>query len=459
MKRTPPHGAGTKTLTHNLDSTNQYSEKIKELTALCAELKKELESVKTENAKLIRESIRKHEYHTDDEDLEYETNNKRQSKKRRAEASPEPEKNNNNNTNTNTTNKHYTKQPSFLPKQNNVIPPIIIKSENTLQLINEIKQKINPKNKISFKLLNHNNIKVIVTTKDDKNAIIDHLKIKNRNKILLPYHTFSNNDEKNTLYVLKYFYYETPENLQNLMKENNIPSLKVRFLKDNINGPLYIVHFPHDNITLHQLNKEFSNLNEVSVKWEHFKNLKTKITQCFNCREYGHGASNCGKKYKCVRCTEDHSPTECKYQNMSDFKAQCVNCGLNHKANSKECKAFIEYTNKIKKKSNSTINKSSVPNKFISTPAPWFNPHPADFPNLTNTQDHLLKPSIPDGEKQNSTTGSSDNINKLTLAMHDFSNITNIKETTKLFTELTSKLKATNCQKTRLAILVEYTMP
>jgi hypothetical protein len=57
------------------------------------------------------------------------------------------------------------------------------------------------------------------------------------------------------------------------------------------------------------------------------------ITQCFNCFEYGHRASNCKRKKKCGKCTsEDHSTSEC-----SSVEPHCCGCKGSHTAWAQHC--------------------------------------------------------------------------------------------------------------------------
>jgi hypothetical protein len=49
--------------------------------------------------------------------------------------------------------------------------------------------------------------------------------------------------------------------------------------------------------------------------------------------------------------------------------------------------------------------------------------------------------------------------NNLSDLKNEFCSIPNINETIKLYKELIFKLKSTTCQKTRMGILIEYTVP
>jgi hypothetical protein len=47
------------------------------------------------------------------------------------------------------------------------------------------------------------------------------------------------------------------------------------------------------------------------VRWEKFK-AKRPIPQCFNCQQFGHSSTYCGRPSKCVKCNKSHSTQDCK---------------------------------------------------------------------------------------------------------------------------------------------------
>lgn len=52
------------------------------------------------------------------------------------------------------------------------------------------------------------------------------------------------------------------------------------------------------------------------------------VIRCYQCQRFGHNASQCNSKKRCVRCGENHSFDECKRKE----ERKCVNCGENHSA-------------------------------------------------------------------------------------------------------------------------------
>lgn len=57
--------------------------------------------------------------------------------------------------------------------------------------------------------------------------------------------------------------------------------------------------------------------------------------RCFKCQRFGHVASGCRGKEKCLTCGGEHNVRTCETENQ-----KCSNCGGSHKANSKECPVY-----------------------------------------------------------------------------------------------------------------------
>lgn len=79
------------------------------------------------------------------------------------------------------------------------------------------------------------------------------------------------------------------------------------------------------------------------VKWEYLqKNRSNKVNQCHNCQYFGHHKSECGRKHRCVKCDEEHSPRKCtKVKEIDD--PVCCNCKGKHPANYQGCPKIKEY--------------------------------------------------------------------------------------------------------------------
>jgi hypothetical protein len=79
-------------------------------------------------------------------------------------------------------------------------------------------------------------------------------------------------------------------------------------------------------------------------------------TQCFNCNQWGHTQSACGKKTRCARCAGEHDTRKCDTGRVS-----CCNCGkTDHKAWQKgKCRAYGAYHAEIQAKRMALIRETT----------------------------------------------------------------------------------------------------
>lgn len=241
-----------------------------------------------------------------------------------------------------------------------------------------------------LKMMNQGKTQVLCETNDDKTKLIDKLR-----DLKFSYFTFTESHQKSMLYVLKGHYHVTCEELKAEMEEANVPATKVSFLWNNKERPIYIVHFVRGTTNLHALNTMAKAIGNVIVKWQRFEPTRKRLTQCHNCQQYGHSATNCGHKYRCVKCLNDHLPGQCQRKSKDDEGTpKCVNCQGDHAASSRQCHSYISYSEMIQKQRTSR----QAPSKhFVSNrqqqghPAQQASPaaavaflNRAHFPNLPN---------------------------------------------------------------------------
>jgi PAX-interacting protein 1 len=67
---------------------------------------------------------------------------------------------------------------------------------------------------------------------------------------------------------------------------------------------------------------------------------KQAVTQCYRCQKFGHSSKYCHMPQKCVRCSGTHLSLECERQTN---KVRCSNCGGEHVASYRQCKARQDY--------------------------------------------------------------------------------------------------------------------
>ena len=114
-----------------------------------------------------------------------------------------------------------------------------------------------------------------------------------------------------------------------------------RFIKNGTLLPVVLLQFNDEN----QFSKAID--NGVTIDLMHFQ-LQEYIprrlpTRCFRCQQFGHIASFCKNKPKCVNCGGDHDSTQCN----DGANLQRINCHQDHRASDKKCPKFRDLYNKL----------------------------------------------------------------------------------------------------------------
>lgn len=121
---------------------------------------------------------------------------------------------------------------------------------------------------------------------------------------------------------------------------------------------MFIVNFEQGS-KLKEISKTIKDVCQQSVSWHQF--IKKDIgTQCRKCQRFGHAATNCGLEYRCVKCTDRHSPGDCPLEN--EEPAKCVNCNGAHPASFKKCPIYTKYAENLKKPQKKILNINSNAN-------------------------------------------------------------------------------------------------
>jgi hypothetical protein len=246
---------------------------------------------------------------------------------------------------------------------NKKLKPIIVDAtyKSMLNLIETSNHLFSKKPSMAIK--GANKVQVFCHSLDDKNAFITNLKAKS-----YVFHSFAEQNEKKKVFVLKGYFYEN--DLTNMCKEfqeAGIKCSKVSFISKNEDYPIYLVHFDDPKTTVIALNQQHREINGLLIKWKPKIKSSTRPTQCYNCQLYGHAASNCHRPYRCVKCTEQHEPGQCK-RTTREGHAACVNCKGQHPANSVECPQYKKYTEIItKRRTTQTISQNSLRPTFAQT--------------------------------------------------------------------------------------------
>lgn len=382
------------------------------------------------------------------------------------------------------TDAHVTNNPSSPTQKAEIqthekpVKPIFV--ESNFQVISNYISAMQFLSKPMIKI-NAKHVQVICRTNEDKMKIIQMLKEK-----VLKYWTFTEPEDKSTIFVLRGYFKTDPANLLASLVDEGIDVKAVTFLKDNDDFPEYLIHFEKNKIQLNTLMHVHKSIGCIIVRWSTLDKARKRPTQCHRCQSWGHSARNCGKDFRCVKCTEQHAPGKDNCNRKSrDGTAKCVNCNGDHPANSRQCPAYLKYQEKISKKN------STEPKQFVASPAPWRNnnqtQYQQNFPPLagaSKVQQRLvwaqeceseenfeMDSNCNNDEKEsvsftNSTSSKSfpksrrNSVNNsFTKTQSAFMAIPDIETTLSLFSELTNKLSECHDHGERLRIMIQYTAP
>lgn len=207
-------------------------------------------------------------------------------------------------------------------------------------------------NVIHFRSVN-DGISIITYSKTDYDTVIFKFK-----QLEFEFYTFTPMDLRTKKLVIKGIspIYEISDiledlNLQTDGKNINVLSISnlTRHLKNKENNTLhrtpsnkFLVYFSSDS-DINYITNNIIHVCDHKISWEPYIK-KFFATQCRRCQRYGHAASNCNQRFRCVKCTSIHAPGECK--KLFEDKPRCINCNGEHSANYKKCITFINYTEK-----------------------------------------------------------------------------------------------------------------
>lgn len=251
-------------------------------------------------------------------------------------------------------------------------PPIIMTDVNVRQLICDLKEK-----SLSF------NYKLVYRGPTcrfyvDNPSIHKELLLALRSNEEVQAYSFTCKEEKTTNLVLRGLTtdYLESEILDELRlrapcvdKVSKFETIRSRQLKLNYN--LFLVRLLPGSGASAVNNIKF--LFNTKISWEKPKGNDGPL-QCRRCQQFGHLAKNCANSYKCVKCTGTHDPGACPSVRSETSKAKCVNCGDDHSANFRGCKAFKEFKSKRdrallqtknKRQSNSMVSKAVINSELL----------------------------------------------------------------------------------------------
>lgn len=240
------------------------------------------------------------------------------------------------------------------------------------------------------------------STKSDYQTIINALKSNN-----LEYHTYTPKEDKEPRLIVKNIppNVTTEEVQQDLLKQG-LKVKKVTQMHKKTQGegtevnnrllyPMFIATFDK-NTTFTEVNKH-NKVCHCIVKWEKFRNV-SGVTQCYNCQSFGHIATNCQRKSKCVKCGETHNTRDCK--KTPEQPPKCYNCNSAHPANYRQCPV---YARQIELKSTSSSSTQPRPRESQQTTHSTRVYNQSEFPPLRQHRDDSTTSNTPNQAATTST--------------------------------------------------------
>lgn len=289
--------------------------------------------------------------------------------------------------------------------------------------------------------------------------------------IKVQFHTFSEPEERNLVFVIKNHYRIDPEGLLEILKDEKIPAIKVRFVFDHPTNPIYLILFEKGATTFNQLKHQHQIIGSLKIVWERYDASRKRPTQCSRCQRWGHSSTNCGHQPRCIKCLLDHKKGECARKDKESGLPSCVNCQKEgHPSNSPNCESYQKYMRNIQSR-----RQSAPARTFTSTRAPWasvspntnFSPTQDNFPINTFSSQKAGKSQAPNvNERADMSPSSSnqsrnfrhtsDSYSQFADLQNEFNEIPGISEAVKIYADLIAKLKSAPNPISQARILVNF---
>ncbi|CAH1108699.1 unnamed protein product [Psylliodes chrysocephalus] len=320
------------------------------------------------------------------------------------------------------------------------MPPIVIdgKTTNPKNLIQDIKAIA--KGSFSIKHTNYTTV-LFIDEKEDHEKVLANIKLDK-----MPYHTYTNNEDKSHAFVLRGLSEGTKiADIELDMEEQYEIKTRAIYKMKTKDRPLYLV-ITDPAITLDYLNRNARRVLYTRVVWELRKSAK-QIIQCHTCQGWGHATANCGRPAKCLKCAGDHHTRTCT--KTRETPATCVNCGGDHPANYTKCKAYVDRLERLEERRKPVKQQT----KYVPAPPPavnrWENRRQPtrnleEFPALPSRSQN---PSQPERSTRNERPRQENegkimnDVSTLNNELIELNKIINIGEMTRAVRELNAKMR------------------
>lgn len=228
-------------------------------------------------------------------------------------------------------------------KKTSHIPPITIciEKEWTHQTIREIVSKHT--NRFHLQYRNGDKVAISCFSAEAHQAVKDGFR-----KDGISFITYTRKDEKTPKVVLKGLPDSVeeilPEQLESLgFKTTSITKLKSKNNTYQSCPPFLVQLAPGADLVQF---RRIKYLCDCVVRIEKFKPNHSQGTQCYRCQGFGHSSQNCNLPARCVKCTSQHTSSECPKKDRKT-PAKCCNCDGEHPANYRNCSARIKYLERL----------------------------------------------------------------------------------------------------------------
>lgn len=258
------------------------------------------------------------------------------------------------------------KKSAKISKNDKNITPLVVTIKSVAEkngLLGQVKQTFG--RSITLLGVGGTKIKIAADTAEHRIELIGFLKQNKYN-----FHTFCPANEKRIDIVIKGLPFDdenyNQQSISEAVKEWGHQPISVRLInkpkndEQQLNGYAnWHVSLPHNTNTSDLFGKK--RIEQCIVNIELLK--KKTITQCYNCLDFHHTASNCFHQTKCLICAEKHKASECKQG--KNIKPKCANCGGDHVATHlSACPAFEKALQNSKSVKNEIVA-GSVTKKVI----------------------------------------------------------------------------------------------
>ena len=252
-------------------------------------------------------------------------------------------------------------------------PPIYLREQNSNELIKSLIAIIGEKSfhVVPLKMGNMLETKIQSYSEENFRKIIKSFETQKKN-----YYTFQLKSSKGLQVVVKGVDScvdpsEVKEALENDgFKIKSVVNIKYR---DKIPQPLFRVELEPGDIKLrkgqiHPIYKlKYLIHRRVAIEEPH---RRVGPVQSLNCQEYGHTKAYCKLPTVCVVCGGLHASSECDKPRAESTVKKCSNCGENHTANYRGCRAYSLHKNMFLRRRQGTQKQAFSAPTPVSTTSP-----------------------------------------------------------------------------------------